>query len=451
MTGGTTHPNAANSVRRTPPLAFYFVFPEELAGLTVPITSGLELGRESSTSVSDVGARPFAAVPHPTVSRRHAAIGASVGGSVPTLIDHGARNGTRVNGQQLTGATPLLPQSVVRFGDTIAVVDELLPAGAPLAGMPPGRSPDIVRLRELLPRVAEDRAPVLIAGETGTGKELLAAEIHRQSGLAGPLLRLNCAELAPQLIESQLFGHERGAFTGAVSAQVGLFVAAHTGTLFLDEIAEVPLDLQAKLLRVLQEGEVRPVGSVRTVRTDVRIVAATNADLAERVERGQFRRDLYARLSFFELRLPPLRARRQDILWWVDCLRDRWCRERQREVRLELRPQVAELLVLCGWPDNLRGIDRLVHRLLASNQTGEVGAGALRDAMPELFGTLPVPAASEPPARAATDRPSRDEFLEVYRRTGHSVRATSKHFGRDRRQVYRWLELFGIPREPGEE
>ena len=392
-------------------------------------------------------------VPHATVSRRHAAIGDSIAGRIPTLEDRGGRNGTFVNGNPVRAAQPLLKQSVVRFGDTLAVVDErgaTERAGAPL----PGRSPVMARLREALPEVAKDRAPLLISGETGTGKELLAAEIHRLSDRVGPLVKFNCAELSPELVESQLFGHERGAFTGATAQTTGLFAAAEGGTLLLDEIAEIPVDLQPKLLRVLQENEVLPLGSTRARRIDVRVICATNANLLERVERGAFRRDLYARLAYLELQLPPLRERRQDILFWIEDFRKRWCAERGLERAIALRPQVAERLLLFGWPDNLRGIDRLVHRLLVAGYEGFVGMSALKDALPELLappGASSSDAPKMPSGRPLSDRPTREEFMAVYEANGHSVRATSKHFGRDRRQVYRWLEQFGIARPSNDE
>jgi transcriptional regulator with GAF, ATPase, and Fis domain len=297
-------------------------------------------------------------------------------------------------------------------------------------------------------RSAPSKSPLLVSGETGTGKELTAAEVHRHSGREGPLVKFNCAELSPNLVESQLFGHERGAFTGASTAHAGLFVAAHGGSLFLDEVGEIPAELQAKLLRVLEEGEVRPLGGTGARKVDVRVIAATNLNLLERVEQGGFRRDLYARLSYLELRLPPLRERKQDLLGWIEHFRARWCTEHGTTAPLTLRPNAAQRLLTAPWPDNLRGVNRLVHRLLAAGAGPEIGIQALEAALPEL-----LPARSEPveapraaSARPASDRPTREEFEAVYRANGESVRATSKHFGRDRRQIYRWLEQFGIER-----
>ena len=448
---GTTHQNAPPSLAVRSPLAFHFVHPPELDGLVIDLEDRLELGREApSVVVPPLGSDTprCAAIPHATVSRTHAALGESIRGNVPTLVDRGGRNGTFVDGAPLGSSVALRRHAVVRFGDAIAVVDERSPALDGENALP-GRSPVMARVREALPRVARDGAPLLILGETGTGKEMAAAEVHRQSGRAGPLLRFNCAELSAHLVESQLFGHERGAFTGATSAHTGLFVAAEGGTLFLDEVSEIPVELQAKLLRVLQESEVRPLGSTQTRRIDVRVVCATNAKLLEHVESGRFRRDLYARLSFLELVLPPLRERKQDILAWIEHFRRRFCADRGTSSTLVFGARAAERVLTFGWPDNLRGLNRLVHRLLTVSPAAEVGMRSLEEAMPELF-AAETPSASEqaraPGARPVSERPTREAFLEVYRATGESVRATSKHFGRDRRQIYRWLEQFGIER-----
>ena len=287
-------------------------------------------------------------------------------------------------------------------------------------------------------------------------------EVHCLSGRTGQYVPVNCAELSPQLMESQLFGHERGAFTGASSAQSGLFEAAQGGTLFLDEIGELSLDLQPKLLRVLQENEIRPVGSVRTRRVDVRIVAATNRNLALMVEQGTFRRDLYARLSLWDFRLPPLREIRRDILPWIQHLGFAWARERNTELTLHFLPDVVERILLHDWLDNLRGLNRLVHRLTNNAQSDSITMRTLMQEMPELFAARrsdihdirlpeaqlaqpgPAPAAPTTSVAKAMARPSRQEFVTVYEKTGRNIRATSKHFGKDRRQIYRWAERLGI-------
>ena len=460
--GSTTVPGAPSSTLPSALLALYFVYPRELEGYVVPLCDGLEVGRMPR---EDLPAERQAVLRHPTVSRRHATIHFGFGQWI--VKDAGSANKTRVDGVELGEPGTLGTQTVVRFGDTLAVVDTRVHGSETLAASPWGQSPAIVRVLEVLRQAAPEPAPVLIQGETGTGKEFLAADVHRLSGRRGAYVKLSCAELAPQLIESQLFGHERGAFTGAHTAHPGLFVAADGGTLFLDEIGELPLELQAKLLRVVQEGEVRSVGSVQTKKVDVRLVCATNRNLAVEVEAGRFRRDLHARLSFFELDLPPLRERRQDLLGWVDRLCQRWGEERGRPAVIKLQPSAAERLLLHGWSDNLRGLDRFVHRVLAMDSEANIGLRTLSQAVPELqpdaaptAGSPSVapqlanqePALRDSPAQAPAapgtpaQAPSRDEFLAVYESTGRSVRATSKHFGRDRRQIYRWLEYYGIKR-----
>lgn len=456
-----TSPEAPRSSLPGARSALYIVHPPELAGV-IELVPGLTIGREASLpptagepAASDA---PFAVLAHPTVSRRHALVRDAFG--VPVLEDLGSSNGTRVDGQPLTKPTVLLPHSVVRIGSVLGVVDERPFPGAEWTAALPGIAPAVVRARDALLRAGTGGAPVLILGETGTGKERVAAELHERSGRPGPYVKFSCAELSRDLAHSQLFGHERGAFTGASGSQRGLFAAADRGTLFLDEVGELNLELQAKLLRVLQEGEIRPLGSTTATRVDVRVVSATNRDLSDDVERGTFRRDLYARLSFFEVRLPAMRARRQDLFWWLDYLAAVLAASRaQPHQPLRLMPDAAEALLLHTWPENLRGIDRLVHRLLAL-EPQVIGRRVLSSVMPELGSAPPSvepprpstqPAAPHEavqrrPSDPAPERPSREEFLAVFEGNGRNVRATAKHFGKDRRQIYRWLELYGIER-----
>jgi DNA-binding NtrC family response regulator len=448
---GRTHPEGPTSSVSPPAWELYVVSPPELAGRVIDLPPGLTIGREEALNNNDgagsVATAPFAQLAHPTVSRRHCAIHGPPG--LPILTELGSRNGTKVNGIPLTNPQALAPQSVVRLGSVLGVVDEQSPQGPPPTPALPGTTPAMVRARDAFERAVASAAPVVVLGDTGTGKERVAAEIHRRSKRNGPYVKFSCAELARDLVESQLFGHERGAFTGAATSQPGLFAAADQGTLFLDELGELPLDLQAKLLRVLQEGEVRPLGSLTTRPVNVRVVAATNRDLRADVERGAFRRDLYARLSFFEIRLPPLRARRQDLLWWIQILCSNFAvAHAAPRAELTIHPDAAELLLLHGWPENLRGLDRFVHGVLSAGES-VVGRRVLAALMPEITSDSSpplgdtVPAGSDPPA---FERPSRAEFMGIYEATGRNVRATSKHFGKDRRQIYRWLEQFGIPR-----
>jgi DNA-binding NtrC family response regulator len=281
---------------------------------------------------------------------------------------------------------------------------------------------------------------VLLLGETGTGKEHAARVLHRLSGRPGAFVAVSCAELSGELMASQLFGHARGAFTGASEARPGLFRSAAGGTLLLDEIGELPAALQPKLLRVLQEGEVLPVGETRAVTVDVRVVAATHAPLEALIERGGFRRDLYARLAFWTIALPPLRARRADIIMWLQRLHAGFAARRALPpAPLPLSADAAEALLVAAWPENLRGLDRLAHHLGGRAEAAPIGVAELGALEP----------AAAPARRAAVARPApptRAELAELMERLG-SVRAVARHLGRDRRQIYRWLDAFGL-REP---
>ncbi|HEX6765645.1 MAG TPA: sigma 54-interacting transcriptional regulator, partial [Polyangiaceae bacterium] len=436
-----------------PELEAVVVHPPEVSGARFPLRPELVFGR-----VPDSGA---ACIPHATISRQHAKIRAGLGG-VLCLEDLGSRNGTKLNGKPPGLPLPVLPQTLIRLGDVHLVVDLRSERGFEDDEVLRGASALMADARERLERAAPTAAPVLVFGETGTGKERVASELHRRSARKGAYVALNSAELSPQLVESQLFGHERGAFTGAAAAKSGLFAAADGGTLFFDEIGELPLDLQPKLLRVLQEGELRRVGGTTTERVDVRIVAATNRDLPALVEAGAFRRDLYARLAFHEIRLPPLRERRRDLVAWLSLLWKKHSEELGVASELLFAPDAVERILLHDWRDNLRGLDRLVHQVAGLVPAGPVSLRALVQNLPELgppsssnrpeaAHATPIPAPSDhdriAPAAAPRPSPSREELLRVYEANGRSVRATAKHFGRERRQIYRWLDRFGIPRE----
>lgn len=230
-----------------------------------------------------------------------------------------------------------------------------------------GRSPAMMQVLAEVSQVAVSEATVLIQGETGTGKELIARAIHRASHRADkPLIKVNCAAMPANLIESELFGHERGAFTGATSARKGRFALADGGTLFLDEIGEMPMELQSKLLRVLQEGEFEPVGSAKTQKVDVRVVAATNRDLKREVAAGRFREDLYYRLSVFPLELPPLRDRVEDIPRLAHFFASRYAKQLARV----LEPLgERELRRLCEypWPGNVRELQNVMERAVITS------------------------------------------------------------------------------------
>ncbi len=244
--------------------------------------------------------------------RRHFSVQRAGDGFI--VEDHASTNGTFVDGEKVFGKREAKLGSVLRFGQTIAVISEQQTSGpTPPEGFV-AAAPAMSKLLFDLALAAKTNVPILIIGETGTGKEALSQEIHAVSQRTGPIVAVNAGAIAETLAESLLFGHRRGAFSGAHEAATGAFRAAHKGTLFLDEIGELPLTIQPKLLRALDSGTVVPVGETDAVSVDVRIVAATNVELLRAVDEGRFRSDLYARLAGYVLRPPPLRERREDII-----------------------------------------------------------------------------------------------------------------------------------------
>jgi len=229
--------------------------------------------------------------------------------------------------------------------------------------------------------IAPSAAPVLIKGETGTGKELIARHLHARSRRANAFVAVNCGTITPSLAESEWFGHQAGAFTGANETRAGWFESAHGGTLFLDDISDLPLPMQGKLLRVLQESEVVRVGSRKSIPVDIRIIAATNVDLAEAVAAGRFRLDLYYRLNVLSLRVPPLRERRADI----PVLANHFLRANSTLMRIEppaLSPEAAEILSSYTWPGNVRELENVIHFATLISRDGIIQAQDLRLSAP---------------------------------------------------------------------
>ena len=244
-----------------------------------------------------------------------------------------------------------------------------------------GKSPPMQRVFDILRKVASSRASVLLVGESGTGKELAAHALHELSPRTGPFVAVNCGAIPETLLESELFGHVRGSFTGANADKQGLFEAANTGTLMLDEVAELPLAMQVKLLRVLQERKVKPVGGVSEREVDVRIVAATNRDLEAEVEKSTFRQDLYYRLNVIQLRLPPLRERREDLPLLVDHFIRKFSAEHGRNVD-GAAPEVMSALVLYHFPGNVRELENMIERAVTLSTEDWLTL----DAFPNLVG-----------------------------------------------------------------
>lgn len=410
------------------------VYPPELSRLVEFPLGRCVLGREAAEGVDVVA--------HPTVSRRHLLVERT--STTVVVSDLGSHNGAWMNARPLGATpTPLVDGDVLRFGDVVAVVevaeDGIIPQGEPTDAVP-GMSLAATRLRARLDSISRDPSPVLLIGESGTGKESVAARVHASSGRTGALVVTNCAALAPTLVESQLFGHEKGAFTGAGAAAPGFFRAADGGTLFLDEVGELPLDVQPKLLRAVELGEVIALGSTTTKTVNTRIVAATNRDLGADVESGSFRRDLYARLSLLETRLPPLRERRADILGWIEILHQRWASKREdlAETALEFTADAVELLLVHPWNENLRGLDRLIHELGAREER------VTRTALPGWLGvSKPAPTKRSVPIKGIR-RPSKDALVKALEEAEWNIAAVASAYGKDRKQIYRWIEALGI-------
>lgn len=284
------------------------------------------------------------------VSREHLALDVTSAGV--TARDLGSKNGSFIDGEQISSA-PLRHSAILRVGDTIALFwNAPGPADTGFRAIAEGLygGPTLARAVEDLRPVARSELSIVIVGETGSGKEAVARAVHDQSGRKGPLIAVNCATIPEQLAEAQLFGHRRGAFTGALSSEAGYMRAAENGTLFLDEIVELPLPVQAKLLRAIQENEYVPVGETRPIRANVRFLCAAQAPLEQAVARGTFRQDLAARLDGYQFRLPPLGARREDIPF----LFSRFLSEALGGSAPELSPRVVETLCVYPWPGNVR-------------------------------------------------------------------------------------------------
>jgi transcriptional regulator with PAS, ATPase and Fis domain len=382
------------------------VHPTAIALPTVLDSRTLRLGRDEQSDVVLSGVE---------ASREHALIRRD--GPLSVLRDLGSRNGTFRNGVRVDHA-PLAPGDVLKLGEWVAVVVQLQserPAHYDLQPVAAGfhAGPALRAVLEPVQRAAKSDLSIVVVGETGTGKELVARAIHAWSGRSGPLIAVNCAALPAALAEAQLFGHRRGAFTGAEHASPGHFRAAEGGTLLLDELTDLPSEVQAKVLRVLEQREVLPLGESRPVPIDVRVVAAAQEPVTRAVAERRFRADLWARLDGLSVELPPLRARIED----VPLLFQRLLRESLKDAAVPaIEPQLIEALCLYDWPFNVRELRQLAQRLLVLH-AGE--AMLRRKHLPR--GMQPrdpdknaagVPDA-RPPAEPASDAQRRERDLEA--------------------------------------
>lgn len=411
-------------------------------------------------------------VPERAVSRRHAQLRYHDGGW--HLQDLGGSNGTIVDGR-FVSEVELEHLHEIRVGDTVlkfvstgaenymgycidgTMVGHAKRKATGLTELVGGCSID--RLGQQLERIAPVELSIIITGESGTGKEVVAREIHRLSGRPGPLHAVNCAAIPPNLIESELFGYKRGAFSGADRDKLGLVAAANRGTLLLDEIGDMPLEAQAKLLRVIQTREVYPVGATNAQHVDVRFICATNRDLPRMVKEEKFRGDLHARLNEFSLALPPLRERKEDIYMLSQAL---IARHGHSDKRISFPLMLA--LLHYDWPYNVRELEACLRRAAAVAETPLLDPRHLPDTVREAMECYGMrqpppsmvpqsstgsedpahqPVASQPPRRRA--QPPTEEHLRQLLAQHHgNVAAVGRDLGKERMQVHRWMQRYGI-------
>lgn len=377
--------------------------------------------RATQSLVVGRGTEAHVCIRDPRLSKQHFLVLTKRGEMA--CADLGSTNHTRVDGTEIRHCG-LSHGAVIRAGDSILVVsteNAQRQVGA------------------MATRCATTRFTVLLQGESGTGKEVMARSIHDQSGRQGPFIAVNCATLSKELIAAELFGHTRGAFSGATTARPGLFRAADHGSLFLDEIGDMPLELQASLLRVLEEGRVRPVGSDQEFAVDVRVICATHVDLAGAVASGRFRGDLHGRLAQVVLRLPPLRNRRDEIMVLA----------RQFAGGTRFTANATEALMRWHWPRNVRELRTLIELVAALRaEQGEIHLSDLIAHAPELEqGLRPSQAPEARSTLSSKPHPAvarRDELLSLFQDCSGNISQVAQRLGKPRMQVYRWVKALGI-------
>ncbi len=409
----------------------------------------VRFGRGRERVVATDGDAVNVTVPDPRMSGRHACLRRDGSGWV--LEDAGSTNGTFVGDERVT-SRPVDRPTQFLLGTTVFLFDpaeEVAPNLAPfvdethLKGRPQGLATIAPALEASLAgfiRIALSDLPVLLLGETGAGKEILARAVHSLSRRQGAFVPVNCGALTPTLVESQLFGYVKGAFSGALRDEVGLVRASAGGTLFLDEVGELPSNAQATLLRVLQEKEVLPVGATKPVPVDLRVVAATLQPIDQS---PTFRPDLYARLSAYVHRLTPLRERAVDVGLIVADLLPRVAKEDAADIRLT--PELATALVAHSWPRNVRELEHVLSVAVVRTEDGELHTG-------DVGGTLGGHVPSTPPTTAQpsaaplgeADLKLKDELHKALVAAGGNVSVVSRSLGKTRMQIHRWMKRFGI-------
>jgi DNA-binding NtrC family response regulator len=421
---------------------------EHLVAMELVVAAGPDAGKrftiEAGVKRLGTGAGCDIRLTDPTVSRMHCEL--QLQSRAVRLIDEGSTNGTAIDGVRVFTAE-IRPGSVLRVGSSELRLERRDdPVVVPLArgdrfGELLGKSVAMRRIYAILERAAKTDVTVLIQGETGTGKDVVARSIHAASPRAkGPFVAIDCGSIAENLIESELFGHVRGAFSGAAGDRRGLFEEAHGGTLFLDEVGELPVGLQPKLLRALETREVRRVGSNASKKVDVRVVAATNRPLARAVNEGTFREDLFYRLAVVEVQLPPLRARREDIPILAQHFHDRLSGGGEKLPEALVRSMSDR-----GWPGNVRELRNFVERIVSLGWTPTSDTTPPKPA--EERGDIEALVPVELPLKEAREVWN-SRFEKVYlrallARTGGNVRRAAELAGVNRRWLQRLLAEHG--------
>ncbi len=342
-----------------------------------------------------------------------------------------------------------LQTTVERAARHRAIVEELrrLREGqtAPIGGDVLGASSVMRQALDLVARVAPTDSSVLITGESGTGKEVFARVLHQRSRrAAGPFVAVNCAAVPEALLESELFGHARGAFTDAKLARTGLFLQASGGTLFLDEIGDMPMGLQPKLLRALQERTVRPVGGDREIAFDARVVTATNRDLEAAIEEGRFREDLYYRVNVVHLELPPLRSRGGDVLVLAQAALVRFAAAAHKSVT-GIAPAAAEKLLAYDWPGNVRELQNAIERAVAVTRYAEITIDDLPARIRDHQSKNVLIVAEDPAQLPSLEEVERRYILRVFEAVHGNKAMAARILGLDRKTLHRKLERYGAP------
>jgi transcriptional regulator with PAS, ATPase and Fis domain len=389
-------------------------------------------------------------IPDESMSREHALF--EQADANWTITDCGSKNGTYVNGRLIEPRTPVAIEDgdTIEVGRTFLLLRERVPTAdddpreAGFSSPVEGHAalitviPTLRRAFRLLRNVAPSDLPILVLGETGTGKELLARAVHELSGRKGDLVAVNSGAMPENLVESELFGYARGAFSGASRDHAGIVRSADHGTLFLDEIGDLPPSAQAKLLRVLQEGEVQPVGTTRPIRVDVRVVAATHHDLPALVQRGRFRQDLYGRLAGEIVRLPPLRDRKEDLGSLIATLLARHAQLPAGQYRLT-RSAIRGLLAY-SWPQNIRELDLAIRAAVL-----HCGGRPIElEHLPEAMRALPPPKVA---AKADRDAELRHRLRDLLQKHRGNVSAVAREMGKARSLVHKWMVRVGLEPE----